>query len=206
MSEDPTIPMEKARRSGHEPDLDEQETLLSEDGKGRPPAEPRGDQGGWSPAPDRGFMRTVPGEAITPPPFPSPQAPFGPPGPEERTMIIGERPTPVFAWLAVLDGPDRNAIGTIRTLHPDTTTIGRLPDNKIVLNDETVSGQHARIRHEAREEEQSVFVLFDMGSRNGIFIGDRDSYKNEESRVYRHQLKDGDYLLIGETTLVFKQI
>lgn len=212
MSEDRTVPMEQPQRPRREPSLDDQETVLSEQGKGTPPAGPQGDQGSRPPAEGRGFMRTVPAEAITPPPFPSPRAPFGPPmpqapaGPEAQTMIIGERPTPVFAWLVVVDGPDRNAIGTVHTLHPDTTTIGRVAGNRIVLNDETISGQHARIRREAREGQEEVFALFDMGSRNGIFVGDRDTYRNEENRAYRRELEDGDYLLMGETTLVFKKV
>jgi pSer/pThr/pTyr-binding forkhead associated (FHA) protein len=121
-------------------------------------------------------------------------------------MIIAERPKPIFAWLVVVDGPDRNSIGTVHTLHPDTTTIGRVQGNRIVVKDETVSAQHARIRREAKEGEEPVFALFDMGSRNGIFVGERETYREEESRVYRHELQDGDYLLVGETTLVFKRL
>jgi len=121
-------------------------------------------------------------------------------------MLMGERPTPVFAWLVIVDGPDRNSIGTIHTLHPENTTIGRVRGNQIRLRDETVSAQHARIRCETREGQEPVFALFDMGSRNGCQVGDRQTYRNEENRVYRHDLKDGDYLLLGETTLVFKQV
>ena len=46
----------------------------------------------------------------------------------------------------------------------------------------------------------------DIGSRNGIYAGDKENYKEEEKRVYRHELTDGDYLLVGETTLVFKEV
>lgn len=121
-------------------------------------------------------------------------------------MIISERATPIFAWLVVVDGPDRNSIGTVHSLHPETTTIGRVAGNRIVLKDETVSAQHARIRREAKEGQEPIFALFDMGSRNGIFAGDKDNYRQEEQRVYRHELQDGDYLLVGETTLVFKRL
>ena len=121
-------------------------------------------------------------------------------------MIMRERPVPVFAWLVVVDSPDRNTIGAVHTLHPDTTTIGRMAGNQIALHDETVSAQHARIRHEVKEGQEPVFALFDLGSRNGIFVGDRQTYRAEESRVYRHELKDGDYLLLGDTTLVFKKV
>jgi pSer/pThr/pTyr-binding forkhead associated (FHA) protein len=121
-------------------------------------------------------------------------------------MVISERPSPVFAWLVVVDGPDRSTIGTVHTLHPDNTTIGRVRGNQIILRDETVSAQHARIRGETREGKDAVYVLFDMGSRNGCQVGGRDTYRNEENRVHRHQLRDGDYVLLGETTLVFKQV
>jgi pSer/pThr/pTyr-binding forkhead associated (FHA) protein len=121
-------------------------------------------------------------------------------------MIIAERPTPVFAWLVVVNGPDRGSIGVVHNLHPDTTTIGRVAGNTVVLRDETCSGQHARIRIEAQEEQESAFVLYDMGSRNGTFVGDKETYKDDESRTYRHALQDGDYVLVGETTLVFKRL
>jgi len=121
-------------------------------------------------------------------------------------MIIGEKSSPVFAWLVIVDGPDPNGIGTVYTLHPENTTIGRVRGNQIMLRDETVSAQHARIRCETREGREPVFALFDMGSRNGCQVGGRDTYRNEENRVYRYELKDGDYLLLGETTLVFKQV
>jgi pSer/pThr/pTyr-binding forkhead associated (FHA) protein len=121
-------------------------------------------------------------------------------------MIISERPTPVFAWLVVVDGPDRNSVGTVHVLKPDTTTLGRVTGNHIVVRDETCSAQHARIRIESQEDKGSAFVLYDMGARNGTFIGDKESYRKEENRQYRHELQDGDYLLVGETTLVFKKL
>lgn len=214
MSEEPTIPMKKPQRLQHgdrfpdETDLDEQKTVVSDQESTTPPARrsplPMGDQGVWpQPTADPGFVRTVPSQGSTPPPFASYQHPAGR---EDQTMAIGERPTPVFAWLVILEGPDRNAIGTVHTLHPETTTIGRAAGSQIVLGDETVSSQHARIRLEVSEEEGPVYVLFDMGSRNGVFVGNQETYKNHESRVYRHRLRDGDYVLIGETTLVFKRL
>lgn len=193
--------------------MDDQETVFADQESVTPPTIPLGDQGGgWERGPEPGFVRTDPSAGITPAPYPPAQAPFGPPPPqapagaEAQTMIISERPTPVFAWLVVVDGPERNVVGTVHTLHPDTTTIGRVAGNHFVLRDETVSAQHARIRREVKEGQEPVFALFDMGSRNGIFVGDRESYKDEENRIYRHELQDGDFLLMGETTMVFKKL
>jgi hypothetical protein len=197
-------------RGEEEIDADEQKTVLADQESITPPTLPMGDQGGRSPGP--GFVRAKPQASTTPPPFSQPQAPFAPAGSQPgvgeqaQTMIISERPTPTFAWLVVVDGPDRNSLGEVHTLHPDTTTIGRVPGNRVVLRDETVSAQHARIRREAKEGEEPIFALFDMGSRNGIFVGDKQTHKDEENRVYRHELQDGDYLLVGETSLVFKKI
>ncbi len=122
-------------------------------------------------------------------------------------MLMGEqRPTPVFAWLVVVDGPDKSAIGQVHNLHPGSSTVGRVPGNDIVLGDETCSAQHARIRVEAQEDGTTAFMLYDMGSRNGTFVGDRESYRDDESRRYRHELQDGDFLLLGDTTLAFKKL
>lgn len=206
MTDDRTLPMQQPQWSRRETDPDEQETVFADQDAVTPPTMPLGDQAGWQSA------RTDPGVRPSPPPYQPPQPQYGPPGAQPpagqdaQTMIISERATPIFAWLVVVDGPDRNSIGTVHSLHPETTTIGRVAGNRIVLKDETVSAQHARIRREAKEGQEPIFALFDMGSRNGIFAGDKDNYRKEEQRVYRHELQDGDYLLVGETTLVFKRL
>jgi pSer/pThr/pTyr-binding forkhead associated (FHA) protein len=115
-------------------------------------------------------------------------------------------PTAVFAWLVIVESSSPNEIGQVHSLHPDTTSIGRVAGNQIVLSDDTCSAQHARVRVEAQEDADPEFVLYDMGSRNGTFVGDKDTYQDDESRTYRHVLQDGDYLLIGETTLAFKRL
>lgn len=212
MSEDRTMPMQQGQWSRRETSSDEQETVFADQDAVTPPTLPLGDRGGWQPSPAPGFQRTDPSVRPSPPPYQPPQSPYGPPSPQTpagadaQTMIISERPTPIFAWLVILNSPDRNTVGVVHSLHPDTTTIGRVAGNRLVLSDDTVSAQHARIRREAKEGHEPVFALFDMGSRNGIFVGDKDTYKSEESRVYRHELQDGDYILMGETTLVFKKL
>ncbi len=228
MSDDRTTPMQQPPGgredsaspawSRRETNLDEQETIYADQERVTPPTLPFDERQRWQTSTDPSAIPTDPTVGPRPPSFPPSQAPPGaihpprppipqaPQGPEAQTMIISERPTPTFAWLVVLDGPDRNTIGQIHTLHPDTTTVGRLAGNQVTLHDETVSGQHARIRREAKEGQDPTYALFDLGSRNGTFVGDRQSYRDEESRVYRRELKDGDYLLIGETTLVFKKV
>jgi len=206
MSEDRTMPMQQPKWSRSEHDLDEQETVFTDQESVTPPTLPLGDQG---PAPGPGFVRTTPAGGTTPPPYPPPPGPFGPQQPApaaDQTMIISERPVPVFAWLVVVDSPDKGSIGTVHTLRPDTTTIGRHPSNSVAVRDDTSSSQHARIRAETQEGQEPVYVLYDMGSSNGTFVGSRETYRNEESRTYRHELQDGEFLLVGETTFVFKKL
>ncbi len=214
MSEDRTTPMRQVQWSQRPVEPDDQETVYANQETETPPTIPLGDQRGMgrSQPPGSGFAHMSPTEGVTPSTYQQPWMPFGPSkypepmAPQAQTMLISERPSPVFAWLIVVDGPARADIGVVHTLRPDTTAIGRVSGNHIVIHDETCSAQHARIRIEAKEGKQPAYVLYDMGSRNGTFVGDRESYKSEENRKYRHELQDGDYVLIGETTLVFKKL
>ena len=59
---------------------------------------------------------------------------------------------------------DKNTGQRYRLRQP-TTTIGRAPDNDIVLNDPTVSGYHAMVQFE-----NAGFILYDQNSSNGTFF------------------------------------
>lgn len=165
--------------------------------------------------PSPGFVRTVPADTPTPEPFKGAPVPFGPqPGqplaqPEQATRMIGVAPQVrgELAWLAILDAADPAVVGKLFTLRPDQTSIGRHRSNHVVLSDEGCSALHARIRVEPGPEDgEPVFVLYDVGSTNGTFVGDRQTYREPTSRRYRHVLSDGEFVLIGETTLVFKKV
>lgn len=72
-------------------------------------------------------------------------------------------------------------------------TIGRLPDNTVVIDNPAVSAHHARVFRERDE-----VVVEDLRSTNGTFVNDR--------HVYRHALRDGDVVLVGKHKLVFDQV
>ncbi len=71
------------------------------------------------------------------------------------------------------------------------TTIGRLPDNTLQIDNLAVSGHHAKISWE-----QDHYVVEDLGSLNGTYV-------NEE-RVGKATLKHGDHLKIGKHLVEFK--
>jgi adenylate cyclase len=86
-------------------------------------------------------------------------------------------------------------------LLPQTScTIGRAPDNNIVLDDPRASRHHAHIR----SDEQGFTIV------DGVVIGGQvrrsanKVFVNGEAR-FEHPLKDGDRVTIGASTLRFEQ-
>lgn len=72
-----------------------------------------------------------------------------------------------------------------------TFTIGRRPDNDLVIDNAAVSGHHARII-----EKDGAFFIEDLASTNGTFVN--------EKRIAKEQLKDNDQVTIGKHQLVFE--
>ena len=82
--------------------------------------------------------------------------------------------------------------GSDYRLNVGATTIGRSSENDIVLDDDTVSRQHAIIR-----EEQGRFSLSDRGSLDGTYL-------NGEKLRGAVTLQDGDEIGLGNSLLRFK--
>jgi len=76
-------------------------------------------------------------------------------------------------------------------LQKTSLSIGRSPGNDIVIDNLAVSGNHARL-----SLDQDHYVVEDMNSLNGTFLNNQ--------RVRRSALKDGDEIVIGKHSLVFK--
>ena len=68
-------------------------------------------------------------------------------------------------------------------------TVGRHPQNSIVLDGVTVSGFHAEVRFE-----NGRWILYDRGSSNGTFV-------NQRRILNPHMLKPGFQVQIGDTVL-----
>lgn len=99
------------------------------------------------------------------------------------TVVLKSAP-----MLRVKNGP---GAGLLLELSEATAiSLGRSPGNDIVLEDDAVSGQHARVRCE-----DGAFVVHDLQSTNGTFINER--------RIERHTLVNGDVVRLGETLMEF---
>src|SRR5436853_6343946 len=72
-----------------------------------------------------------------------------------------------------------------------TTTIGRLPDNLLQIDNLAVSGHHAKIYWDGEH-----YTLEDNGSLNGTYVNNQ--------RVTKHKLKNGDTVLVGKHSVEFK--
>ncbi len=120
----------------------------------------------------------------------------GPAGPQRR---FAPEATAVFA----IPGPEAPR-ATLREIRADRSTrtveidgraltIGRAPDNVLVVADGRASRHHARI-----DLRRGSLVLTDLGSTNGSWVNDR--------RVESVALGVGDQIRIGATTLVVESL
>jgi len=88
----------------------------------------------------------------------------------------------------ILRFDDRELTECAVGVHP--VSIGRLPDNMLVIDNPAVSGRHARVYKEGNH-----YVLEDLKSTNGTFVNDK--------LVARHTLLEGDVIVVGKHNLVF---
>ncbi|HXI96153.1 MAG TPA: prolyl oligopeptidase family serine peptidase, partial [Candidatus Acidoferrum sp.] len=80
--------------------------------------------------------------------------------------------------------------GRIVALPSQMVSVGRAPDNDVVVGDPATSGHHGRI-----EVRNGSFWISDLGSTNGTLV-------NGEP-VIEKQLTDGDMIAIGQNTMRF---
>jgi len=102
-----------------------------------------------------------------------------------------EAPPTVTRSSRVASGAYLELNGDEISLSRVVTTIGRLPDRDVVVQDSDASRQHAEIRRTAEG-----FLLVDLGSTNGTSVNGRV--------VGTHLLKPGDQIEIGDVVLRFR--
>lgn len=90
---------------------------------------------------------------------------------------------------AVLNGPNGRIV-----LGPTPLTIGRTPDNQLVVNDAKSSSHHAEIRTDGQS-----YSITDLGSTNGTFVNGQ-----RLERGVPRQLSSGDVIRIGDTPYTYE--
>ena len=168
---------------------------------------PQPDMGAPTDWPDRPYVPApdYSGAGVTAPPTSAaggvPGAPFGtaptppvvgpiaqPPGGAGGTQIMDRGPRMPVVGLLI----DRSRPGRRFDVSKRVITIGRGQTCDVVIDDGTVSRQHATIKWE-----DDRFRVYDLGSSNGTFVGER---RVREPVV----LEDGAAVRFGAVELVFK--
>ena len=116
------------------------------------------------------------------------------PADSKRTISLQALPPEQLAsgagFAALLTFESGPFAGRIIALPSQMVSIGRAPDNDVVVGDPATSGHHGRI-----EVRTGSFWLSDLGSTNGTQV-------NGEP-VIEKQLADGDMIAIGQNTMRF---
>jgi hypothetical protein len=126
-----------------------------------------------------------------------PQAPPGAPqpwaqGPTAYPPQAAPAPQMPQAVLRLRRRTGQAGAEQVYRLHQEVTQIGRHVSNDIVVNDRRVSRHHAQVRFE-----NGRFVIYDLGSLNGIGIN--------HTTVRQHTLRDGDLVSVGSYDFIFHQ-
>ncbi|MBQ4854427.1 FHA domain-containing protein [Rhodanobacter sp. B2A1Ga4] len=90
----------------------------------------------------------------------------------------------------VLEGSSPGIEGQRFILRPGRQAIGRRADNEIVIDDLSVSGNHAWITNQ-----QGRCVIVNTLSTNGTFVNDQ--------RIHEVALRHGDHIRLGQAEFVF---
>jgi len=110
-----------------------------------------------------------------------------------RKTTAGRAAAPGTAGTLGLSVVEGAASQSFMPLDQPVTTIGRSSGNRLVVDDEQVSRQHARIVSSG-----NVHTVYDLGSANGVSVNGQ--------RVTQQELKVGDRITLGATTLMVRQI
>lgn len=125
---------------------------------------------------------------------PAPRAPreARPPRPDDLsagfTTKVPVRPAFAGAGFSFSSLPD----GRAYPLHRSPTTLGRSPDNDIILDDRRVSRHHAQLLAEG-----GLLVLRDLASANGTWVNGK--------RITQQQLVAGDMVSLGGVELALRR-
>jgi len=92
---------------------------------------------------------------------------------------------------AAMQGPTGRTV-----LGPAVLTIGRAPDNQLVLNDTKASSHHAEI---SQASDGQSYSITDLGSTNGTFVNGQRIDQN-----VARSLNAGDTVRIGDTTFTYE--
>jgi len=96
-----------------------------------------------------------------------------------------------MATLVIVEGPAKDQIFALAD--HKLVMIGRDASSTIQIVDPEMSRHHMQV---ARDPDEDRHYLLDFNSRNGVYV-------NDEVVKDRRQLKDGDLIVVGQSTIVY---
>jgi hypothetical protein len=100
---------------------------------------------------------------------------------------------PMKAWLVLQEGPGAGQSYLLDPFKQSLLSVGRSSECFVVLNDGRASRHHIDIRWDGRR-----WIVVDQGSTNGTYVNGLQIH-------HPYDLRLGDRLTIGETTLVLRE-
>lgn len=127
----------------------------------------------------------------------------------KKTKMVSERLLPPHHNTQVLETPhpvQERVVAILITkdgskyyvMNRERVTIGRSQLNDIVIDDPSVSHQHALIVYDSSKEQSPSFMVFDLASSNGVRVNGKTHIKC--------RLKHNDTIALGNIELVFKRL
>ncbi len=110
----------------------------------------------------------------------------------EKTRVV-RKSAPCFAWLVCIDNP---LLGQRFDITDELTAIGRDSSNQVVIGDDSISNNHAKIKYDT---EKDIYKLHDLVSTNGTFVNGTEL---EAPAI----LQDNDEVMFGEVKFIFKRV
>jgi len=169
--------------------------------QGLDPRDPQPDPGGrYVPRPPQAALPTeVHRQAVdhappAPPPAPAPRAAEPGDAGQTRYHHVGDGPKQIVGVLAAIDGP---LAGQLFPVGAGTTSIGRDRGCRIVVNNEYISRNHAKIICDAGQ--------FVIGPESEEVAAKNPTILNG-SPTSGDALKDGDTIQLGRTTFRFRTL
>jgi hypothetical protein len=105
---------------------------------------------------------------------------------------IGENNSTMKAWLIMQEGPGAGHSHTLDPFKQASLSLGRSSECDITLADHRASRHHADLRWNGRQWE-----VVDQGSTNGTYVNGMQVHQP-------YELRPGDRVTIGETTMVLR--
>ena len=124
---------------------------------------------------------------------------------DKTSMLTGAWKPDPFAELVAYGHHSSVSVFHLSDIAKKVITVGRAPDNDLVIKDSSISAHHAVIHVDTLPNGQKFYMVKDSGSRNGTYIA-FNGKPDEERKIdpdNRFGLKNGSLVRFGSVAFTF---